>query len=145
MDPTQVQWHIEILEEGYFVDAVCASGRPIGFRYHGYEPVDITPKGEPLVVEDIARPLKPLADANKATVEGKSSWKGGEDVLGASVSLQLTTSPLNSATGGYEGVRGTYSSVSLTATSGDFQANGLTPAEHSLYADVPGTFRSSRG
>jgi serine/threonine protein kinase/formylglycine-generating enzyme required for sulfatase activity len=144
VDPRRVQAQMLILDEGCFVDAVGAVGKPIGFRHHGYEPVEVTPRGGPGFVEDLGTiRLKPLAKAREASLHGKIVLEGQPDARGAGVWLQIQTGPINSLSGGDEGDRG----ICLTSpvkSGGEFVLEGIVPTEHFLYVHAPGYIPSFR-
>ncbi len=143
--PKLVQAQMRILDEGYFVGAVAEAGRLVGFQLHGYESVNVLPVGEPGSIEDVGTVvLRPLDEAKKASIRGKVVLEGQPDARGVQVGLSITTGPINSATGGYEGQRGLPIPNIRVPLDGELAGSGYVPTEHRLYISAPGYWPDSR-
>jgi hypothetical protein len=131
-----------ILEEGYFVDAVGAADKPIGFRLHGFEPVDVVAQG-PGPVEDLGIVhLAPLPAQRTASVKGRLKIEphaGAPQPQQARLSWQIMDGPINTPHGGTEGGNQfTQSHVDCkVAPDGTFSAFGLSPAKYYLSVTAP--------
>jgi hypothetical protein len=144
-DASQVISQMPIHAEGYFVGAVGASGRPVGFRKQGYLPRDVTPTGASGSVEDVGElRLVPLTDATRAGLKGKLALDGTTRIAGATSKLIVLTQPINTPSGGYRPRVNDSREIAL-ADSGEFSASGLSPFAYVIRFEAPGhvaTYRS---
>jgi len=141
-DPRLVTAQMEILPEGYFVGPVKDLVRPVGFRMHGYTPVDLALKGlsGPVVYVGHVR-LKPLPENEKARVTGRIILEGDPDASSARVLLSIDTDPVNTPSNGVSGRPGGLWGEPLKPSippSGQFAADGFSPSRYYLAVSAPG-------
>jgi hypothetical protein len=147
-DPRQVSAQMVILDEGYFVDAVGRPNRPIGFRLHGYEPVDAIPDGGPL--EDLGEiRLKPLSPEKLASATGTvevEARAGAPRFDEVDVLWQISAEPINTPTNGTDGLSPFHRPVpkSKLGKEGTFSAQGMSPTNYYLHVTAPRCVRNSR-
>ncbi len=93
--PQDVIAQMEILDKGYFVDAVGTSDAPIAFWYPGYEKVEVTPRGETGSVEDLGEiSLRPM-DGDGGGVTGRYLVDGYRVPEGLTAYVEIDPTPLN--------------------------------------------------
>jgi len=141
-DPRYVQSQMIILENGYFVDAIGQANKPIGFRLHGHEAVNIIPKG-PGPIEPVGTVrLKVLPKNRLASAKGQVQIEEHPDAPGPSqveVSWQITADPINTPSNGTEGTSG-FSLPPIKSRIGDdggFSVSGMSPAKYYLAITAP--------
>lgn len=141
-DARAVTSQMIVLEDGYFVDAIGAIGNPFGFRLHGYEAVDVTPKESGSVENLGVIRMKRLPDDQLASVSGRLRFEGAKDETVAEkiqVTWNITGYPINTPHNGTEGTTGFHKSViSEVAKDGTFTASGMSNGKYNLYVAVPG-------
>lgn len=142
-DPRMVQPQMHVLEEGYFAGAVAQAGKPVGFRLHGYEPVDIIPMGEAGSIEHIgvvnlkAVPKQDLAGL-KGTVEFETREGQRADLKDVRLAIGISTGPVNTPHAPPP------LSVELTQN-GEFSADGFSPTDYYLHVTAPGCVAQLHG
>ena len=148
-DPRSVTSQMIILEDGYFVDAVGAADRPIGFRLHGYEPLDVVPKGPgPTENLGVIR-MKPLPAGRLATVRGRlqiEARQGAPRPDEIEVTWSITSNPTNTPSNGTEGYNPPYIVPAKATVShdGSFSLSGLSPTQYYLSVTAPNAVSQGR-
>ena len=119
---------MRILDEGYFASGARKSGKSVGFRLEGYEPVDVHPSGPALSVEDVGIVrLAKLAVAHAARLRGKIELEQ-TDASAAFVnswirSIRSTPPPVPTRETGERSRR------AAVKQNGVFRFEGLTPVQ----------------
>jgi hypothetical protein len=148
-DARAVTSQMIILDEGYFVDAVGAADKPIGFRLHGYEPVDVVPQG-PGPVEDLGIiRIEPLPAGRVASVKGRFQIEphtGAPRPDQINVSWQILNGPVNTPHNGTEGSNQfTQSPIKCkVAPDGTFSVSGMSPAKYYMSIAAPNCANQSQ-
>ncbi|WP_010582486.1 hypothetical protein [Schlesneria paludicola] len=139
--PRSVVSQMILLEDGSFVDAVGAANRPIGFRLHGYEAINVIPKG-PGPIENLGEiHMKPLPAEQLASGTGRIEIEAHPGVPRLD-KIQLTWSiavdPVNTPSNGTDGL-GPFHQIfnSDLAKDGTFTVIGMSPAKYDLWVTAP--------
>jgi hypothetical protein len=130
-----------VLDEGYFVDAIGAARRPIGFRLNGFESAVVTPEG-PGPIENLGTiQLKRLPPERLCSAKGKlqiESHPNAPKFEDVTVTWDLPPDPINTPSNGTEGTSGHYRPVtSKVAADGTFAVNGMSPGRMHLVVRAP--------
>lgn len=141
-DPRAVTSQMIVLEDGYFVDAIGAVNAPIGFRLHGYESVDVIPKGpgptENVGVVRLKRlPAKRLASAKgRLQIESRPGAPRPDQI---DVSWSVSANPINTPSNGTEGYNPLYvvPIKSKVSSDGTFSLSALSPTQYYLSVAAP--------
>jgi hypothetical protein len=149
VDPRSVISQMIVLEDGYFVDAVGAADKPIGFRLHGYEPLDVIPAG-PGPVEDLGViTMAPLPRDRAASVKGRiqvEPHSGAPRPDKVNIRWQILNGPINTPHNGTEGSNQfTQSQIECNvAPDGTFSVSGMSPAKYHLSVTAPNCAEQSQ-
>ena len=134
LNGSQVEAQMQIAKDGYFCAAV-KPGRPVGFRLHGFEPLDYVPKGSHDGVEycGVLRMTKTL-DRETATVRGSVVVEGGRAPADLRVGVSENVDNINwwNGTGGTEGSAGNPQQSPAAITGNNFQVSQLSPISYSI-------------
>ncbi len=76
--PRDVIAQMEILEDGYFVDAVATAGAPVYFWHSGYSRLDIVPKGQKGTIENLGEVMMNISNKPGGVVKGVMVANGSE-------------------------------------------------------------------
>jgi thiol-disulfide isomerase/thioredoxin len=135
-DPELVMAQMPILAEGYFAGEVGDLNRPVGFRSHGYQNLDVPlagKEGDMVYVGSVT--LQPLPKDQAATVKGKVVLDGAKTAETAQVRLSMGVPNPNTPHNGYsprrrwpEGI-----AVAVDPRTGEFHATGLSPSTYYLH------------
>ena len=146
--PRAVISQMILLEDGSFVDAIGVSGEPIGFRLHGYEPVNVTPKGpgpsENLGVIRMKRlPANQLASATGQLIV--ETRPGAPRLDNIQVTWSIAADPVNTPHNGTEGLNPFHQIVnSEIAADGSFTVKGMSPGKYYLTMTAPNCVMQNR-
>jgi len=86
---------MEILEDGYFVDAVATTGAPIHFWYPGYDRLDILPQGKPLSIENLGQCKMSLKTRPGGIVRTRMVANGSQVPIGLAAKLTYSIPFIN--------------------------------------------------
>jgi len=140
--PVDVASQVHMFPDGYFLDAIRKPGESIGFRAHGYEPVDVTPEG-PGPIEDLGIiRMKPLSADRTGSAEGSVMIKklpGAPKLDQVDIRWTILGFPTNSLTrpGAYPRSPARTSLKSKVAADGSFSITGMVPAKYRLTVKAP--------
>jgi WD40 repeat protein len=141
-NPARIKAQMQIVEEGYFVGAVKEAGRRVGFRLHGWQPVDLIPAGKPAAVEYVGTlRLKSLSEEMTAGFTAKVVLADEPNAAKANVTLSITMGPINTPNDAVEPRAGDaepYVVKPGVSPAGVVRCGGLTPTEYSLSVTAPG-------
>jgi photosystem II stability/assembly factor-like uncharacterized protein len=91
---------MEILADGYFAGETKDLERPIGFRLHGYAPLDLELKGKEGELVDVGTlHLTPLPASRLGALTGKLSFLGLADPTKVEVLISVMGGPVNTPNG----------------------------------------------
>ncbi|MGH7139003.1 MAG: hypothetical protein ACREHD_24925, partial [Pirellulales bacterium] len=131
LEPELVLAQMPVLRGGYFAGDVADFDRPICFRAHGYEPVDVPlagRKGDVVALADVR--LKTLPSYKRASLHGTVELDGESPPTVAKVVLHLQVGPVN-APHGYSARPRWPDPVAVSVNEkGKFLAEGLTPGNY---------------
>ena len=139
-DPRDVIAQMQILEDGYFAGETKDLVRPVGFRMHGYAPLDLRLEGLSGEVVDVGTiHMKPLPKEELLTLRGKVRLEGRDTADGASVQLSVTHGPVNTPSNGTSGRPSWPADIRPEIIdSGAFVAKYLSPVEYYCQVKAPG-------
>ncbi len=139
-DPRDVKAQMEILEDGYFASHVKDLDRPIGFRLHGYEPLDVSMPSKFDDIIDLGTiVLKKLPPEDFASLKGRLKLQRGKKYEDATVKLTIRVDPINTVNGGF--APRSRRSEAITAEisdDGTISATGFSPAKYYCSISAPG-------
>ena len=145
-DPEMVMAQMPILKEGYFAGEVGDLARPIAFRSHGYQNLDVPLKGKTgdlVYLGDVT--LKPLPESGGSSLRGKIVLDAPKDSESPSVSLSIMVGEPNTPHNGYSPRRGWPKPLELPVSKeGEFSATGLSPARYYLSISAKGHVDTSK-
>jgi thiol-disulfide isomerase/thioredoxin len=150
LDPMNVFAQMPILEDGYFAGQFGDRNRPLSFRAHGYEDLDV-----PLAIEESAEDgggeagravmlgkvvLRPVAEERRATLRGRVVLDAASDARAATLMLRTAMPEVNTPSGSYSGRMWPWPegfNVEVDE-SGTFTAEGLSPSKYNVVASAEG-------
>ncbi|HEY3394191.1 MAG TPA: thioredoxin family protein [Lacipirellulaceae bacterium] len=143
-DPTMVLAQMQILPEGYFAGHIGDDKRPLSFRAHGYEALDVPLAAEEgrdaggvIVLDEVV--LRPIADERRATLRGRVVLDASSDASGVTVTLDVAMPPVNTPSGGYSGRMAWPEGIKAEVDeSGAFTAEGLSPTKYNVLVTADG-------
>ncbi|HEV3118933.1 MAG TPA: thioredoxin family protein [Gemmataceae bacterium] len=134
IDPELIMAQMPILAEGYFAGEVGDLQRPVGFRAHGYQNLDVPlagKEGDMVYVGKVT--LNPLPKAQRATLKGKIVLDAAKTAETAEVLLSMNVDGINTPHNGYSPRRRWPGPIKVSvASSGEFTATGLSPSSYYL-------------
>jgi thioredoxin-related protein len=134
ISPDLVMAQMPILVNGYFAGEVGDLVRPVGFRAHGYQNLDVSlagKKGEMIYVGQIT--LQRLHKDQQASLKGKITLDGAKPADTAEVLLSMSVSGINTPHNGYSPRRRWPDSLQVPVNEkGEFSIKGLSPATYYL-------------
>jgi hypothetical protein len=138
---SRIQAQMRLLEDGYF-SAPVRVGSPVGFRLHGFLPLDYWPQGSEGPVEYAGElKLRRTPDNQKGSLRGKVNLEGGANPTQARLRIFLSDMVENinwcDNTGGFEGSRG-LSVDGKFSPDGGFHFAGLSPMGYSFGLSAEG-------
>jgi hypothetical protein len=141
----------EILSQGLIWPEGCFSilareGRPVGFRLHGYEPLDYVPKGSEGLIEYVEMlTLQRPRLQRLGAIEGQVIFEGGRIPSNAVVELHACIDKVSSHdnSGKFDVRWGRRFPVSIRAD-GRFQVNGISSIRHEFWITAPGFKQEDR-
>lgn len=142
LDPALVLAQMMILEDGFFVGELGDMKRPVCFRAHGYQDLDVPMEGregDVILVGKVT--MKPLAKADQAMLKGKVVLEGPPLPEGKTVELKLNAAfgTPNTPHGGYSPRPRWPELVTVTVDkNGEFTAKGLNPSGYDLFLSAEG-------
>lgn len=139
-DPRDVNAQMEILEDGYFAGETKDLVRPVGFRMHGYAPLDLELKGRSGEIVDVGTiHMKQLAKAELLALRGRAQLEGQENADGVSVRLSVMNGAVNTPHNGTS-PRRHWPALVMAEIAGDgaFVAEGFSPIEYYCTVQAPG-------
>ena len=139
-DVRDVGAQMEILRDGYFAGDTYDLVRPIGFRLHGYAPLNIALKGRSGTIVDLGTiHMTTLPASDLATLSGTIALEGGKDASKASVELTIGGFPVNSPRNGISTRKHWATPIKAgVEPDGRISASGFSPCEYDLTAKAPG-------
>lgn len=140
LDPTMVLAQMPILEEGYFAGEIGSLDRPVCFRSHGYEDLDVALKDEEQGIVHVGQiTLKPLAKERQASLKGQIALDGASTFDSAEVMLNVSVGPVNTTNGGYSARRHWPAAIKVEISkNGIFEVEGLNPSNYTIFATAKG-------
>lgn len=100
-DPRDISAQMEILTDGYFAAETKDLERPIGFRMHGYAPLDLPLQGKKGDLVDVGTlHLTPFPASRLCALTGKITFLGTVDPTKVAVQLSVRAGSLNTPNGG---------------------------------------------
>jgi hypothetical protein len=142
LDPTMGLAQAVILEEGYFATPVGSFEKPLSFRAHGYEDLDVAlhapeKEGGAVLLGHVT--LKPLANERRASFRGKVVLDDAPDASSVRVGLNASMGPVNTPSGGYPGrPRWPEGLTAEVDENGEFTVEGLNPSKIGVLVNAEG-------
>jgi thiol-disulfide isomerase/thioredoxin len=132
-DPEMVMAQMPILPGGYFAGEVGDLVRPIAFRSHGYQNLDVPLKGKSGEVVDVGTvTLTSLPKDQVASLKGTVTLDDSRR-SGTRVQLSIAVGPVNTPHNGYSPRRRWPGPIEVPVSKeGEFLAKDLSPAKYSL-------------
>lgn len=141
----EVNAQMEILDDGYFVGPVGDFVRPVGFRLHGFRPVDLQlaqfqPQQTVAYVGDVR--LAKLSPHELARLKGRIQLEDGGDVSQVRLTFSIDNGPTNTPSNGTS-PRSFWPEPQQPAIlpTGEFTDVGYSPAKYYLSVSAPGYVR----
>lgn len=133
-EPEEVLAQMPILPEGYFAGEVGDLQKPIAFRSHGYENLDVPLEGKKGDLVYVGKAvLKPLKKDEEATLKGIIALDAVKTAESATLTLTMNVGPVNTPHGGFSPrthwPKGFTVPVSKT---GEFSISGMSPSNYLL-------------
>jgi hypothetical protein len=145
-DPEDVHAQMPILAGGYFAGETRDLVRPIGFRMHGYAPVDLQLRGKSGEIVDVGTVrLAAIPAAELLNLKGTVELEGVPDARAATVSLSVSNGPINTPHNGIS-PRGRWSAPIKATISpqGAVSASGFSPIRYYCEISAPGHVKQVR-
>jgi hypothetical protein len=144
-DPRDVNAQMEILEDGYFAGETKDLVTPVGFRMHGYAPLDLELKGRSGEIVDVGSiHMKQLAKEQLLALRGRVQLEGQENAEGASVLLTVMNGPVNTPHNGTSPRPRWPSPVTAEVRNdGSFGAEGFSPIKYYCTVQAPGYIKKA--
>jgi thiol-disulfide isomerase/thioredoxin len=153
LDPVMVLAQMPILEEGYFAGEIGDLKRPLCFRAHGYEDLDVTlaaekntdsgdddddgEKGIAILVGKVT--LRPVPQGRRATLRGRIVLDASQDASSATLTLNASVPPVNTPHGGFSPRMSWPEGIKVEVDeSGEFTAEGLSPSKYNVMVSAEG-------
>jgi thiol-disulfide isomerase/thioredoxin len=134
LDPSLVMAQTPILPGGYFAGEVADLQRPVGFRAHGYDNLDLSlagNAGDMVYVGQVT--LKPLPRDRAASLKGKITLDGAKKGETAEVTLSMSVSGINTPHNGFSPRARWPDALQVPVNdNGEFRVTGLSPATYYL-------------
>jgi hypothetical protein len=140
-DPRDVKSQMWILDDGYFVGPIETVERPVAFRLHDYLPFELhLDESEDPIIDVGEVRMAPVPKEQQSQLCAKLDLDEETDLSGGSVSLSILRGPMNTPSGQYPPPpREAQPDVTPTIDpSGEFSAEGLSPAQYYLRVSIPG-------
>ena len=133
-EPEEVMAQMPILPDGFFAGEVGDLQKPIAFRSHGYQNLDVPLDGKKGDLVYVGKAfLKPLKKDQEATLKGTVALDAAKTAESATLTLSMSVGPVNTPHNGYSPrqhwPKGFTVPVSKT---GEFSISGLSPSNYSL-------------
>jgi thiol-disulfide isomerase/thioredoxin len=143
-DPEMVLAQMPILAGGYFAGEVGDLVRPIAFRAHGYQNLDVPLEGKRGDVVDVGTvTLKPLPRDQEASLRGTVTLDNPRESGSTTVHLNIAVGPVNTPHNGYSPRRRWPEAIEVPVSKwGEFVAKGLSPARYNLSVTEKGHIAS---
>lgn len=137
-DPSVIQAQYTIAKDGTFLFVTPTLRRPIGFRMHRYEAIDVKLDNCSGKVVDVGTiTLKKLPPSQLRSLKGKILLAGSKDASTAKVKLQVALPPLNSIRSSNFGMRRTAIEYEIPSD-GVLSASGFSPTKYYGTVAAPG-------
>lgn len=137
-DPSLIQAQYTIAKDGTFLFVTPTLRRPIGFRMHQYEAVDVKLDNCSGKVVDVGTiTLKKLPPSQLRSMRGKIALAGSDDASTAKVKFRVSLPPLNSIRSTNFGFRRTAIDYEIPSD-GVLSASGFSPTKYYGTVDAPG-------
>ena len=132
LDGSRVEAQMQMAQGGYFCD-YARPGLPVGFRLHGYDPLDYVPKGSHDGVEycGVLR-MKKTAPRDTASVHGSIVIEGEQIPSDLRVYSTEDIFNINSLSWGYQGSRGNPNQSQPTVQGNEFHFSKLSPISYTI-------------
>jgi thiol-disulfide isomerase/thioredoxin len=147
LDPVMVLAQMPILDEGYFAGEIGDVKRPLCFRAHGYEDLDVPlaadkdaeagdgdyggEKGIAILVGKVT--LRPVPEDRRATLRGRIVLDASQDASSATLTLNAAVPPVNTPYGGFSPRMSWPEGIKVSVhENGEFAAEGLNPSKYNV-------------
>jgi beta-lactamase regulating signal transducer with metallopeptidase domain len=139
-DVRDVGGQMEILSDGYFAGDTDDLIRPIGFRLHGYAPLNIELKGRSGKMVDLGTiHMTPLPASELLDLTGTIALEGEKDVSKASVGFTIEGFPINTPTDGISPRKHWAAPIKAKIDAdGRISASGFSPCPYYCAIKAPG-------
>jgi thiol-disulfide isomerase/thioredoxin len=129
-DPELVMAQMPILTDGYFAGEIGDVKRPLCFRAHGYQNLDVPLEGKNGDVFCVGKvTLKPLTDEQKASLKGKVTLDAAKSSGSAVLTINMNVGPVNTPHNGYSPRRRWPEAITVPVSeNGEFSISGLSPS-----------------
>jgi thiol-disulfide isomerase/thioredoxin len=136
-DATLVLAQMPILEQGYFAGEVGDVTRPICFRFHGYQELDVPLEAEARDADGVvfigSVTMKPLAPDQTASLRGTIVLDAASSAESAVVTVTVAMPPINTPHNGYSGRKGWPEGIRVPVSkTGEFAIDGLNPSDYNM-------------
>ncbi len=145
LDGMYVDAQMRICKGGYFCAAV-RTGTPVGFRLHGYEPLDYIPRSSRDCVDYCGvLKMKRTSDRETASLEGTFEFEDGIQPTNFRISAGESVDNINwwNNSGGYQGARGNPKPPATQISGNRFTISKLSPIQYSIFAAGDGLVSQS--
>ncbi len=145
-DPRDVNAQMEILSNGYFAGPTRDLSSPVGFRLHGYAPLDLQlPDHDGLVVDVGTIQMKRLPDAELAKLAGEIQLEDGGKLDAVAVHISTSGGPINTLSGGTDPRPNWPAPITApVGEDGRFAKSGFSPIAYHVSINAPGYVSQSR-
>lgn len=148
VDPRHVVAQMIIFEDGYFVDAIKAAEKPIGFRLTGYDTTLVIPKGA-VPDEDLGTiQLKKLAKNQLSSASGQLKIEAhpkAPKIEEVTLRWDIRPDPINTPGNGFEGYSEFYQAITAKPTAnGAFSVSDISPGKYNFIAQAPNCIQVHR-
>lgn len=134
VDPELVVAQMPILADGYFAGEVGDLKRPIGFRSHGYQNLDVPLAGKQGDVVSVGKvTLQSLPKNQQASLKGKITLDAAKTFESVVVTLGITVASINTPHNGSSPRRRWPERITVPVSpTGEFVVSGLSPSGYYL-------------
>jgi thiol-disulfide isomerase/thioredoxin len=129
VEPDLVMGQMPISPEGYFAGEVGDLKRPIAFRSHGYQNLDVPLEGKQGDVVCLGKlTLKRIPADQQSSIKGKLVLDAAKTPEAAEVKISTNVGPINTPHNGYSPRRRWPEGITIpVAANGEFTLSGLSP------------------